>query len=85
MGSAGAVRILNRREIAAAKDPAAKEAELVADYTEHFANPYIAAQRGYVDDVIEASQTRRAVWVAPAALANKRVERPHRKHGNIPL
>ena len=85
MGSAGAVRILNRREIAAAKDPAAKEAELVADYTEHFANPYIAAQRGYVDDVIEASQTRRAVSVALDALANKRVERPHRKHGNIPL
>ena len=85
MGSAGAVRILNRREIAAANDPAAKEAELVADYTEHFANPYIAAQRGYVDDVIEASQTRHAVSVALDALANKRVDRPHRKHGNIPL
>jgi propionyl-CoA carboxylase beta chain len=85
MGSAGAVRILNRREIADAADPAAKEAELVADYTEHFANPYIAAQRGYVDDVIEASQTRRAVSRALDALANKRVDRPHRKHGNIPL
>jgi len=85
MGSAGAVRILNRREIADAADPAAKEAELVADYTEHFANPYIAAQRGYVDDVIDASQTRRAVSRALDALANKRVDRPHRKHGNIPL
>jgi acetyl-CoA carboxylase carboxyltransferase component len=85
MGSAGAVKILNRREIADAADPVATAAELVADYTEHFANPYIAAQRGYVDDVIEASQTRRAVSRALDALANKRVDRPHRKHGNIPL
>jgi len=85
MGSAGAVKILNRREIADAADPVAKAADLVADYTEHFASPYIAAQRGYVDDVIEASQTRRAVSHALDALANKRVDRPHRKHGNIPL
>jgi len=85
MGSAGAVKILNRREIADAADPVAAAADLVADYTEHFANPYIAAQRGYVDDVIEASQTRRAVSRALDALANKRVDRPHRKHGNIPL
>jgi propionyl-CoA carboxylase beta chain len=85
MGSAGAVNIINRREIAEAADPEAKSAELAADYTEHFANPFIAAQRGYVDDVINASETRRAVSRALDALANKRVERPHRKHGNIPL
>jgi acetyl-CoA carboxylase carboxyltransferase component len=85
MGSAGAVNIIHRREIADAADPEAKAAELAADYTEHFANPFIAAQRGYVDDVIEAGETRRAVSRALDALANKRVDRPHRKHGNIPL
>jgi propionyl-CoA carboxylase beta chain len=85
MGSAGAVKILNRREIADAPDPEAKAAELAAEYTDHFANPFIAAQRGYVDDVINASETRRVVSRALDALANKRVERPRRKHGNIPL
>jgi acetyl-CoA carboxylase carboxyltransferase component len=85
MGSAGAVKILNRREIAAAADPDAEAARLTAEYTEHFANPFIAAQRGYVDDVINASETRRAVNRALDVLANKRVERPNRKHGNIPL
>jgi propionyl-CoA carboxylase beta chain len=85
MGASGAVKILNRREIADAADPEAKAAELAAEYTDHFANPFIAAQRGYVDDVINASETRRAVSRALDALANKRVERPRRKHGNIPL
>ena len=85
MGSAGAVKILNRREIAEADDPQAMTDRLVADYTEHFANPFIAAQRGYVDDVINASETRRVVNRALDALANKRVDRPQRKHGNIPL
>jgi propionyl-CoA carboxylase beta chain len=85
MGSQGAVRTIFKREIAAADDPVRKEAELVEEYTERFANPYIAAQRGYVDDVIEASTTRRAVARALEMLADKRVERPKRKHGNIPL
>jgi acetyl-CoA carboxylase carboxyltransferase component len=85
MGSQAAVNTIFRREIAAASDPAAKSAELVAQYSERFANPFIAAQRGYVDDVIEASQTRRAVVRAFEMLAGKRVERPKRKHGNIPL
>jgi propionyl-CoA carboxylase beta chain len=85
MGSQGAVRTIFRREIVAAADPAAKEAELVAEYTERFANPFIAAQRGYVDDVIAASRTRGAVARALEMLADKRVERPKRKHGNIPL
>jgi acetyl-CoA carboxylase carboxyltransferase component len=85
MGASGAVRILDRREIAAAADPDAEAARLAAEYTDHFANPFIAAQRGYVDDVINASETRRVVSRALDALANKRVDRPHRKHGNIPL
>ncbi len=85
MGAAGAVKTIFRRDIAEASDGAAREAELIADYERRFANPYIAASRGYIDDVLEASKTRRAVARALAMLANKRVERPKRKHGNIPL
>jgi propionyl-CoA carboxylase beta chain len=85
MGPGGAVKTIFRREIAEAADPTARNDELVAEYTERFANPFIAAQRGYVDDVIEASQTRAAVSRALTMLASKRVDRPHRKHGNIPL
>ncbi len=85
MGAAGAVRTIFRREIAEAKDPEAKTNELVADYEERFANPFSAAQRGYVDDVIEASRTRAVVARALRTMADKRVERPKRKHGNIPL
>jgi acetyl-CoA carboxylase carboxyltransferase component len=85
MGASGAVKTIFRRELAAAADPAGREAELVADYAERFANPYIAAQRGYVDDVIEASETRAAISRSLDILADKRVERPRRKHGNIPL
>ncbi|MHB8147586.1 MAG: acyl-CoA carboxylase subunit beta [Vulcanimicrobiaceae bacterium] len=85
MGAEGAVKTIFRREIAAASDKDAKMKELIDDYTERFANPYIAAQRGYVDDVIEAHRTRGAIASALAMLENKRVERPKRKHGNIPL
>ena len=85
MGSAGAVKTIFRREIAEASDPVARNAELVAEYTERFANPFIAAQRGYVDDVIAASTTRQSVSRALTMLENKRAERPKRKHGNIPL
>jgi len=85
MGAEGAVKTIFRREIAAAADKDAKMKELIDDYTERFANPYIAAQRGYVDDVIEAHRTRGAIADALAMLENKRVERPKRKHGNIPL
>ncbi len=85
MGAPGAVKTIFRREIAEASDPAARAADLIADYDRRFANPYIAASRGYVDDVIEASRTRRAVSRALRMLADKRVERPKRKHGNIPL
>ncbi len=58
---------------------------LIDDYNDRFANPYIAAQRGYVDDVIEARKTRGAIADALVMLADKRVDRPKRKHGNIPL
>jgi len=85
MGAPGAVRTIFRREIADAADPEAKTAELVADYQARFANPFIAAERGYIDDVIEARRTRSVVARALRMLANKRVERPKRKHGNIPL
>ena len=85
MGAGGAVKTIFRREIAESADPAAREAELIADYERRFANPFIAASRGYVDDVIDASQTRRAVARALRMLADKRVQRPKRKHGNIPL
>jgi acetyl-CoA carboxylase carboxyltransferase component len=85
MGAAGAVKTIFRREIGEAADPAAREAELVADYERRFANPFIAASRGYVDDVIDASRTRAVVARALRMLADKRVERPKRKHGNIPL
>jgi len=85
MGAPSAVRTIFRREISEAPNPEARTAELIAEYEERFANPFIAAQRGYVDDVIEASRTRQAVSHALDMLANKRVERPKRKHGNIPL
>ncbi len=85
MGAEGAVKTIFRREITAAPDPAARMAEMVEEYTERFASPYIAAQRGYVDDVIPAHQTRAAIADALDMLSTKRVERPKRKHGNIPL
>jgi propionyl-CoA carboxylase beta chain len=85
MGAEGAVKVINRREIAAATNRDAKVKALIDEYTERFANPYIAAQRGYVDDVIEAHRTRGAIATALDMLENKRVERPKRKHGNIPL
>jgi propionyl-CoA carboxylase beta chain len=85
MGAEGAVKTIFRRELAAASDKEARMQELVDEYTERFANPYSAAQRGYVDDVIEASRTRGAVATALEMLRDKRVPRPERKHGNIPL
>jgi propionyl-CoA carboxylase beta chain len=85
MGAEGAVKTIFRRELAAAADRDAKMQELIDEYTERFANPYIAAQHGYVDDVIEASQTRRVLATALEMLREKRAARPERKHGNIPL
>jgi acetyl-CoA carboxylase carboxyltransferase component len=85
MGPQGAVNIIFRRDIAQAADPAAKAAQLIEDYREQFANPYYAAERGYVDDVIEPRQTRAVLINALRMTATKQVERPRRKHGNIPL
>jgi acetyl-CoA carboxylase carboxyltransferase component len=85
MGSEGAVNVIFRRDIQKADDPAAKRAELIAQYDEQFGNPYFAAERGYVDDVIEPADTRRRVIQAFRMLRTKREAVPPRKHGNIPL
>jgi propionyl-CoA carboxylase beta chain len=85
MGPEAAVNVIYRRELAAAQDPAARRAELVAEYTARFANPYVAAERGYVDDVIEPRETRRELIRGLQLCLRKQVERPTRKHGNIPL
>jgi len=85
MGAAGAVNIIFKDAIAAAEDPAAEQARLVAAYESEFANPYVAAARGYVDDVIKPSETRPRLIRALEMLADKRDSNPRKKHGNIPL
>ena len=85
MGPEGAVNIIFRKELEEAEDPDAKRAELIADYKERFANPYTAAERGYVDDVIEPRRTRPVLVDALETALTKRERRPPRKHGNIPL
>ena len=85
MGAQGAVNILYRKELAEAPDPTGRRAELIADYEGLFANPYIAAERGYIDAVIAPSETRREVVKAFRQLRTKRESLPPKKHGNIPL
>ncbi|MBK9008775.1 MAG: methylmalonyl-CoA carboxyltransferase [Anaerolineae bacterium] len=85
MGPDGAVNIIFRKELEKAKDPVARKAELVADYREKFASPYVAAERGYIDDVIEPKETRPRLINALEMLSNKRDTNPAKKHGNIPL
>ena len=85
MGPEGAVNILYRRELGEAEDPAAFRAARVAEFREKFANPYVAAARGYVDEVIEPKETRPKLIQALRALATKRDTCPPKKHGNIPL
>jgi propionyl-CoA carboxylase beta chain len=85
MGPDGAVNIIFRKELAQAEDPARRKEELVADYRAKFANPYVAASRGYVDDVIEPRETRPRLINALEMLANKRDSNPPKKHGCIPL
>ncbi len=85
MGPDGAVKIIHRDEINAAPDPEARKNELVAEYRELFANPYVAAARGYIDDVILPSETRPRLINALHMLQNKRDQNPPKKHGNIPL
>jgi acetyl-CoA carboxylase carboxyltransferase component len=85
MGPDGAVSIVFRREIEQAEDPVAKKAELVNDYREKFASPYVAAERGYIDDIIEPRDTRARLINGLEVFQNKRDSNPARKHGNIPL
>jgi propionyl-CoA carboxylase beta subunit len=85
MGPEGAVNIIFKDEIAAAEDPVAERSRLVATYEAEFANPYIAAARGYVDEVIKPSETRPRLIRSLEILADKRETNPRKKHGNIPL
>jgi acetyl-CoA carboxylase carboxyltransferase component len=85
MGPDGAVNIIFRRELAEAKDPVARKAELVAQYRQQFANPYVAARHGFIDDIIQPSETRPRLINALEAFLNKRDSNPPKKHGNIPL
>jgi acetyl-CoA carboxylase carboxyltransferase component len=85
MGPHGAINIIFRREIAEAKNPEQKHEELVAEYRQKFASPYIAAQKGYIDEVIIPAQTRPKLITALEMLATKREARPFRKHSNLPL
>ncbi|WP_423222382.1 acyl-CoA carboxylase subunit beta [Candidatus Amarolinea aalborgensis] len=85
MGPEGAVNIIFRRQLMEAADPDAEKARLVAEYRAKFANPYVAASRGYIDDVIEPRETRPRLINALEMLQNKRDTNPPKKHGNIPL
>ena len=85
MGASGAVEIVHRRDLQAAEDPAARRAELIDEYQERYVNPYLAAERGFVDDVIDPAETRRVVVRAIDVLRSKREDLPKRKHGNVPL
>jgi propionyl-CoA carboxylase beta chain len=85
MGPKGAVEILYKEQISKAADPAAEQARLGAEYSARFANPYAAAARGFVDDVIDPRDTRPRLIDALKSLATKRDRNPARKHGNLPL
>jgi acetyl-CoA carboxylase carboxyltransferase component len=85
MGPEGAVNIVFRKELEQAEDAEARRAELIEEYRAQFANPYVAAERGYVDDVIEPRRTRPVLVDALETALSKRERRPARKHGNIPL
>ena len=85
MGAPGAVNLIHRKEIESADDVEAKRTELIAEYEERFANPYVAAERGYVDDVIDPRETRKVLSRSLAMLRTKREQMPSRKHGNMPL
>ena len=85
MGAEGAANIIHRKEIKEAADPKAKLGEKIQEYRNLFANPYIAAARGYIDAVIVPSESRLKIISALEALSTKRETRPPKKHGNIPL
>jgi acetyl-CoA carboxylase carboxyltransferase component len=85
MGPEGAVNIIYRRELAATKDVSKLRNERVEEFSEKFANPYIAAERGFIDEVIEPKYTRKKLITALRMLDTKRDTNPPKKHGNIPL
>ena len=85
MGPEGAVNVLYRRELDAADDPEALRAEKIAEFREKLANPFVAAGRGYIDEVIQPRATRPKLIAALRSLEGKRDRNPPRKHGNIPL
>lgn len=85
MGAEGAVNILYRKELAEASDPVARRAELIEQYNEQFAHPYLAAEAGFLDDVIQPRETRQKLIAGLQSLAGKRQQLPPKKHGNIPL
>jgi len=85
MGAEGAVNIIFRRDIAGADDPEAVKAKIMGDYEEKFNNPYVAAELGYIDEVIEPSMTRKRIVDSIEMLKNKRSHLPHKKHGSCPL
>jgi acetyl-CoA carboxylase carboxyltransferase component len=85
MGAEGAVNILFKDEIDKAEDADQRRKELIAEYTAKFANPYIAASRGYIDEIIEPRFTRIKLITTLEMLKNKRDSNPPKKHGNIPL
>src|SRR5258706_834355 len=85
VGPKGGGEIIFRKEIAAAAGPAAEEARKIAEYTEKFANPFVAAAEGYIDDVVPPRETRKRLCDALAMLSTKRDRNPSRKHGNLPL
>jgi acetyl-CoA/propionyl-CoA carboxylase carboxyl transferase subunit len=85
MGAEGAVNVVFRKEIEAADDPAERRMALITEYREKFSTPYAAAERGFIDDVIEPAETRPRLIKALRMLSTKREAVPARKHGNIPL
>ena len=85
MGAAGAVEIVHRRDLAETDDPESMRASLIDDYSRRYSNPYIAAERGFIDDVIDPAETRQVLCRSLELLRGKREDLPRRKHGNVPL
>jgi propionyl-CoA carboxylase beta chain len=85
MGPEGAVNVLYKKELEAAKDPADERAKRVAEFRDKFASPFVAAARGFVDEIIQPRTTRKKLIQALGTLATKRDKNPPKKHGNIPL
>jgi acetyl-CoA carboxylase carboxyltransferase component len=85
MGAEQAINVLHKRELSEHDDPELRRAELIEDYNERHANPYEAAERGYVDDVIDPAETRKVLIRSLELLRTKREDLPRRKHANVPL